>query len=336
MKNNQAAPAIEWQRVARESPWGVRAMPRGGVMDGYFYIVSGRTGPFKIYSDTWRSADGVNWELMSDNTGWGKRCYPEVDVVQGHLILNGGQSLSTFYNDVWRSADQGRTWEQVCADAPWNVRAGHHSHVVDDEIYLFGGARNSFDRIFYPELWVSKDLGETWELRAELPEDMGRAGMQVVEIDGTLYYMGGDHDKPVFIGNWPGRRNDVWKSDDLGETWELLGNAPWVPRTGQQCIEYNGKVICLGGHAQGTGKYEQILMHDLWVWDPKDGMDGWQLVTNNVWGCEDNPDGSGKSDFLLEIRDNTLWTFGAERSVSSPWAQDNDVWVAELPADWGQ
>ena len=34
---------------------------------------------------------------------------------------------------------------------------------------MFAGARNSFDRIFYPELWVSKDAGETWELRAELP-----------------------------------------------------------------------------------------------------------------------------------------------------------------------
>ena len=67
------------------------------------------------------------------------------------------------------------------------------------------------------ELWVSKDQGETWELRAELPEDMGRAGMQVVEIDGTIYFMGGDHDNPVFVANWPGRRNDVWKSDDLGQ-----------------------------------------------------------------------------------------------------------------------
>ena len=33
---------------------------------------------------------------------------------------------------------------------------------------------------------------------------MGRAGMQVVEIDGTIYFMGGDHDKPVFQANWEG------------------------------------------------------------------------------------------------------------------------------------
>jgi len=322
---------MEWKRVAAESPWAVRAKPLGGLMDGYFYIISGRAGAITTYGDTWRSPDGVNWELMSNKTGWGKRCYSEVEIVRGNLVLMGGQGLFKFHNDVWRSADQGRTWQLVCAEAPWGVRAGHHTATIDDVIYLFAGARNSVKRVFYPELWVSHDLGETWELRAELPADMGRAGMQVIDIDGTLYFIGGDHDRPVFVANWPGRRNDVWKSDDQGRTWELLGNAPWVPRTGHQCVKYNDKIISIGGHAQGTGKYEQILMHDVWTWDPKDGIDGWRLVTNNAWNCEDDPDNSGKSDFLLEIRDDKLWTFGAERSVASPWAQDNDVWIASLP-----
>jgi len=230
MKNNQTTPAIEWRQLAPESPWGVRAMPRGGWLDGNFYIISGRAGTITIYGDTWRSPDGLNWEMMSNKTGWGKRCYPEVEFVSGNLILMGGQGLSKFYNDVWRSADHGRTWERVCAEAPWSVRAGHHTTTIDNVIYLFGGARNSLKRVFYPELWVSHDQGETWELRAELPEDMGRAGMQVVEIDGTLYYMGGDHDKPVFRINGPGRRNDVWKSEDLGETWELLSSRSPLPK----------------------------------------------------------------------------------------------------------
>ena len=322
---------MEWTRVLEAAPWGVRAMPRGGVMDGYFYIMSGRTGPFKLYSDTWRSPDGIQWECMSAKSGWGKRCYPEVDLIQGHLILTGGQSLRTFYNDVWRSADQGRSWQQVNAEAPWAPRAGHHTATIDDVIYLFAGGRNSINRIFYPELWISKDLGETWELRAELPEDMGRAGMQVVHIDGALYFMGGDHDSPVFKGNWPGRRNDVWKSEDLGETWELLGSAPWVARTGQQCIGFQGKIICIGGHAQGPQEHKQILKHDMWMWDLKDGMAGWQQISNNVWGCEDNPGRLGKSDFMLEVHDGKIWTLGGDREVLSPWPQDNDVWVAKPP-----
>ncbi len=326
---------MNWERLLKAAPWGVRAMPRGGIMDDYFYVVSGRKGAFKIYSDTWRSVDGVNWECMSRKAGWGKRCYPEVDIVDGHLILTGGQSLLKFYNDVWRSADQGRTWECVCTEAPWEPRAGHHSHVIDGDIYLFGGGQNSFGRILYNELWVSKDLGESWELRCELPEDMGRAGMQVMHLDGTIYFMGGDHDNPVIQANWPGRRNDVWKSDDKGATWELLGNAPWVPRTGQQGIAHNGQIVIIGGHIQGPdpAARRQYLAKDCWLWDPQacdESMDGWRLVSNNVWNSKDT-DTDGKSDFMLEVRDGKIWTFGGDREVLSPWPQDNDVWVADWP-----
>jgi hypothetical protein len=308
-------------------------MPRGGLLDGFFYVIAGRAGAVTVYGDTWRSADGVSWELMSDDPGWKKRAYPEVDIVRGHLILTGGQTLTGFHNDVWGSADAGRTWDLVNGDAPWGARAGHHTVVIDDVIYLFAGGRNSWNRVFYPELWASHDLGETWELRARLPDDMARAGMQVVEVDGTMYFMGGDHDKPVFFANWPGRRNDVWKSEDLGETWELLGAAPWVPRTGHQCVGYRGRIICIGGHARGP-RNQQILMHDMWVWDPGEGMDAWRLAANNVWACPDTRSSCGKSDFLLAVREGEIWTMGGDREVLFPWPQDNDVWVAGLPSDW--
>ena len=47
-------------------------MPRGGLKDGYFYIIGGRSGALTIYGDTWRSIDGIKWEKMSDNQGRGK------------------------------------------------------------------------------------------------------------------------------------------------------------------------------------------------------------------------------------------------------------------------
>ncbi|MGI9666555.1 MAG: hypothetical protein ACR2N2_05570 [Acidimicrobiia bacterium] len=321
---------LKWECVAPSSPWKVRAMPRGGVLDGYFYVIAGRAGATTIHSDTWRSANGIAWERMSTKAGWGKRAYPEVDVVGGDLVLTGGQSLARFYNDVWRSSDQGRTWTQACASAPWERRAGHHSIVIDGSIYLFAGGRNSWRRIFYPELWVSHDAGETWDLRAELPLDMGRAGMQVVEVDGVIYFMGGDHDRPVFRPNWEGRRNDVWASPDLGKTWDMIGHAPWEPRTGQQCIGYKGRIICIGGHINDGHRTRQGLAHDMWIWNPSDPVEQWHLVTDDVWGAGSDPARQGKSDFLLEILDDQLWTFGGDREVASPWPQDNDVWRFDL------
>jgi hypothetical protein len=327
-----SADRVIWERISASAPWGVRAMPRGGVLGNYFYIIAGRAGAFTLYGDTWRSSDGINWEKMSDDSGWGKRAYPEVAIVQDRLVLTGGQGIITFYNDVWRSADHGKSWRQVNASAPWAARSGHYTMVIDDAIYLFAGGQASWNRRFFPELWVSHDLGETWELRARLPADMGRAGMQVVRIGSALYFMGGDHDKPVFFPNWPGRRNDVWKSDDLGRTWSLLGNAGWSPRTGQQCTEFSGRIACIGGHGQGPdGK--PALFHDLWMWDPKEGIKGWRRVSNSVWGCPDNQASCGKDDFLLAVRDGKIWTFGGDEEVAAPYPQDNDVWVGHVASD---
>ena len=325
-----APETVSWTRVTERAPWKVRAMPRGGVLDGWFYVIAGRAGAATIHGDTWRSRDGIEWEQMSARAGWGKRAYPEVDVVGDSLVLTGGQSLTRFFNDVWRSEDEGRTWQQVCANAPWAPRAGHHTTVIDGSIYLFAGGMKSWRRIFYPELWVSHDAGGSWELRSDLPEDMGRAGMQVVVVDDVIYFMGGDHDRPVFRANWEGRRNDVWASTDSGRSWELLGTAPWAPRTGQQCIAHDGRVFCIGGHIQGAHRTRQSLAHDMWMWNPARGMDAWELVTNDVWGAGSDPDADGKSDFLLEVRDDHLWTFGGDREVASPWPQDNDVWTADI------
>jgi hypothetical protein len=129
---SDAQSRVTWKQVSPTAPWGVRAMPRGGLLDNHFYVIAGRAGAFTIYGDTWRSADGINWEMMSEDTGWGKRAYAEVEIVRGNLVLTGGQGLATFYNDVWRSADKGKSWQQVNQNAPWDPRAGHYTMVGED------------------------------------------------------------------------------------------------------------------------------------------------------------------------------------------------------------
>jgi N-acetylneuraminic acid mutarotase len=289
-----------------------------------------------LYGDTWRSTDGVQWDIQSDGTGWGKRAYPEVAIVDNSIILTGGQGLFTFYNDVWRSDDFGKIYKQVNANAPWGVRAGHYTMVVNDTILLFAGAKNSLLRSFYNDLWISSDKGSTWQLQATLPADMGRAGMQVVNINNVLYFMGGDHDKPVFRPNWAGRRNDVWSSSDLGKTWTLLGNTNWIPRTGQQCSAFKGSyIVCIGGEGAGSDGKTPVLLHDVWMWNPAtDKVNEWTLVSNEAWGCSKTAPSCGKDDFELLNRNDELWTFGGDEELSLPTPQDNDVWklIITLPS----
>lgn len=321
-----------WKQVLAKAPWGARAMPRGGVdSNGNFFVISGRQGALTLYGDTWRSPDGVTWTKMGDATdSWGKRAYPEVSILAGSLILTAGQGLSTFYNDVWRSDDDGRTWNQTLASAPWGERAGHFTFEMSvngqETIMLFAGAKNSFGRVFYNDLWRSTDKGATWKGQI-LPQDMGRAGMQVVRVGSTLYFMGGDHDNPVFTPNWPGRRNDVWKSNDAGLSWECLGNATWSPRTGQQCRVLGDTIYCIGGEAAGADGTTPVLMHDVWAWDAKTLPMKWTLASSEAWGCASSAASCGRDDFLLVARDGSLWIFGGDEELSAPFPQDNDVWT---------
>ncbi len=92
----------------------------------------------------------------------------------------------------------------------------------------------------------------------------------------------------------------MWKSSDVGRTWSLLGHANWTPRTGtfeyslqtsnvvnilirymytgQQCVVFRGKVVCIGGEGESKGK--PVLLHDVWMWDVTSPVDTWINISN--------------------------------------------------------
>ncbi len=72
----------------------------------------------------------------------------------------------------------------------------------------------------------------------------------------------------------------------------------------------------------------------MWRWDPRasgDDPSQWEQVAEAAWLTPAGVGGKGKSDFMLEVHDDRLWTFGGDREVLAPWPQDNDVWSATLP-----
>jgi hypothetical protein len=70
-------------------------------------------------------------------------------VVYDNIVCFGGFGLPENPMDVWVSPD-GATWEQV-SDSPWNavdpeeVKYDFEGFAVGDEIFTFGGDRETFD-----------------------------------------------------------------------------------------------------------------------------------------------------------------------------------------------
>lgn len=154
--------------------------------------------------------------------------------------------------------------------------------------------------------------------------------MQVVKIGSTIYFLGGDNDDySTFTFK---RFNDMWKSEDLGASWEFVGLAPWGNRTGHQCVSLDNKCIhCIGGQGcPACAKGKNLLYSD--VWKTCDGAKTWKLVANGLFGCDASKDcnNCGADDMLTRVAaDGTVWMMGADREKNAPFPMSNSVWTLE-------
>jgi hypothetical protein len=139
----KSADGIDWEQMTDDAPWDPRAGAVVVVKDGYMFLLGGEDGflcepqpdcELPYFNDVWRSQDGANWELV---------------VVYDNIVCFGGFGLPENPMDVWVSPD-GATWEQV-SDSPWNavdpeeVKYDFEGFAVGDEIFTFGGDRETFD-----------------------------------------------------------------------------------------------------------------------------------------------------------------------------------------------
>lgn len=81
-----------------------------------------------------------------------------------------------------------------------------------------------------------------------------RAGLQVVELNDALYLMGGRTPLNPAIVPLPGAStlwSDVWKSRDLGSSWETVletdGADHWPARAYFQALTHRGRMFVMGG-----------------------------------------------------------------------------------------
>jgi hypothetical protein len=93
-----------------------------------------------------------------------------------------------------------------------------------------------------------------WEPVADGAPWGGRAGLRVVELDGSLYLLGGRTPRQSSIPGDSEIWADVWRSDDLGETWDPVDggqSAPWPARAYFQAVVKGNTMFVLGGQDYG-------------------------------------------------------------------------------------
>jgi hypothetical protein len=162
----------------------------------------------------------------------------------------------------------------------------------------------------------------------------GRAGLRVVDLDGTLFLMGGrtPRDSPI-----PGDSDlwgDVWRSDDGGVTWAEVvatGDA-WPERAYFQAVTLDGSIYVLGG--QNFALPSSTFYNDVWRSD--DGTT-WEQVTDAApW--------VGRAGLMAAVLDGQIYVFGGSRNddsaVVGPGGPTreyfNDVWRSDDGATWEQ
>jgi N-acetylneuraminic acid mutarotase len=126
------------------------------------------------------------WEILSTVPVEVNHC--TAVALDGEIYVIGGRDASTDYSLVQIYDPQGDTWRE---GEPLQLgRAGHAAVVVDGLIYVLGGERiNSEDYSVLDSVEIFDPSTQSWSDGVPMP--VGLHGVPAVEIDGTIFVVGG-------------------------------------------------------------------------------------------------------------------------------------------------
>ena len=254
------------------------------------------------------------------------------------------------------------TWEEISSGNHWDPRAGLQSVELNGRFYILGGRTPKppmmpfpipGDSVIWSDVWVSDDLGVTWE---EILASGGeqhwapRAYFKAVTLDGFIYVLGGQDFQvvPVPCGELPPEIcppfassseffNDVWRSQD-GINWEqMTADAGWSGRAGLSATTLNGEIYVLGGSQNDDesiigGPPLRIYFND--VWKSADGKN-WQQVTDAApWSKRAGAELVTRGDYLYLLGGEVGFVCQPQPDCEPPYF--NDVWRSSDGANWEQ
>eukprot|EP00752_Nemacystus_decipiens_P001338 g1328.t1 len=234
-----------WVRLLERAPWSGRDGHAALAHNGAIYLMGGTQDPRNNFSDVWRSVNGREWVQVCRQAPWQGRWQHAALSYQGHMFVVGGWSAGPgCLSDAWRSSD-GVRWVKTCSNAPWRGRMFHSMVEANGAMYLLGG---SDGREKLNDAWVSTD-GREWNLVTHDCQWSPRSGHASICFENSLYVIGGEGDNNDKL-------KDVWRSED-GAHWTRIEEDVRVARQGHAAVVHHGKVLVLGGVAEGT-----VFMND--------------------------------------------------------------------------
>lgn len=270
---------MAWTLVTLNASYSHRYGHQVIVYRDKLWVIGGNDGAYK--NDVWSSTDGISWKQETASAAFLGRKGHQVVEFNNKLWLIGGYAADLtpvtgrhkVRNDVWSSVD-GVEWVQEIESAAFSAREAHRVVSYNGLLWLIGGTavRTSADWfITYPsnDVW-SSDNGVDWVKKSgeEGAEFSRRTGNQVVVFDNKIWLIGGLAYKGDGTISKVGK-NDIWSSVN-GVTWiEEAEIASFSPRLGHGVVEYDGKLVLVGGYV-----YEVNRKND--TWSSNDGVN-WRL-----------------------------------------------------------
>lgn len=190
--------------------------------------------------------------------------------------------------------------------------------------------------------------GFEWSLLTDDPGWAPRAGLQAVELKNEFFILGGRTPLDPAINPVPGAStmwSDVWKSGDMGRTWELVRETDaedmWPARAYFQAVTMKGRMFILGGQNfelipnPDPGGPPLIPASEFFndVWSSSDGI-AWTMLTDEApW--------AGRAGLSAAVFQGEIYVMGGSFNddpaiIGGPPERVyfNDVWKSGDGVNW--
>lgn len=255
--NNQLWNSNDGATWTQVTPTGSAfSSPTGGkllVYNNKIWLFEGfSTGPTSS-NNVYNSSDGINWTQVSNSgTKYSARHIFDAIVFDNKIWVIGGisNSSSNGLADVWSSTD-GINWTQsIPSGTFFNGRFHHKLAVLNNKMYLIGGADNGGSN-YFGDVWSTTN-GVNWT--KETNDGVffsARYSHEVVVANNAIYVIGGQ--SATISG-------EIWKSTN-GSTWtQVAVTNSFGARRDFQAIVFNNKICIIGGYKSNT-----TFNNDVWM-----------------------------------------------------------------------